>query len=147
MLPNAEHAILEPSRVRDYLLSAAHPVGRFKAAVFIALGYSQEDWQVPAHDILALATTGVAHDGQLSEFGKKYEVSGKLIGPNGRTATFTTVWMVKQEESMPRFITAFPGQTMYKLLDTVALTHDIQASGLRTGDLGAIVKMHGPEAM
>lgn len=36
---------------------------------------------------------------------------------------------------------------MYKLLDTVALTHDISAAGLRKGDLGAIVEVHGPEAM
>lgn len=34
---------------------------------------------------------------------------------------------------------------MYKLLDTVALTHDVPAAGLRRGDLGAIVEMlaHG----
>jgi hypothetical protein len=33
---------------------------------------------------------------------------------------------------------------MFKLLDTVALTHDIPDSGLRRGDLGAIVELHGP---
>lgn len=36
---------------------------------------------------------------------------------------------------------------MYKLLDTVALTHDIPSAGLRRGDLGAIVELAGPEAM
>lgn len=36
---------------------------------------------------------------------------------------------------------------MYKLLDTVALTHDIQVAGLRAGDLGAIVEVHTPDAM
>ena len=36
---------------------------------------------------------------------------------------------------------------MYKLLDTVALTHDIQGADLCTGDLGAIVEMHSPDAM
>jgi hypothetical protein len=34
---------------------------------------------------------------------------------------------------------------MFKLLETVALTHDIPHSGLRRGDLGAIVEMHDPE--
>lgn len=33
-LPNAEQAVVEPAKVRDYLLSSAHPVGRFKAVVF-----------------------------------------------------------------------------------------------------------------
>lgn len=36
---------------------------------------------------------------------------------------------------------------MYKLLDTVALTHDIPAARLRKGDLGAIVEIHDPGAM
>jgi hypothetical protein len=36
---------------------------------------------------------------------------------------------------------------MYALLDTVALTHDIPAAGLRRGDLGAIVEVHAPEGL
>ena len=36
---------------------------------------------------------------------------------------------------------------MFKLLDTVALTHDIPTAGLRRGDLGAIVELHTPSAM
>jgi Domain of unknown function (DUF4926) len=36
---------------------------------------------------------------------------------------------------------------MFKLLDTVALTHDIPAAGLRRGDLGAIVEVLAPDAM
>jgi len=35
---------------------------------------------------------------------------------------------------------------MFKLLDTVALTHDLPPEGLRSGDLGAIVEVHGPDA-
>lgn len=45
MLPYADRAVVEPSKVRDYLLSASHPIGRFKAAVFFALGYAPESWQ------------------------------------------------------------------------------------------------------
>ena len=36
---------------------------------------------------------------------------------------------------------------MYKLFDTVALTHDLPESGLRRGDLGAIVELLAPNAM
>lgn len=31
---------------------------------------------------------------------------------------------------------------MFKLLDSVALTHDIPAAGLRRGDLGAVVEVY-----
>ena len=36
---------------------------------------------------------------------------------------------------------------MFKLLETVALTHDIPAAGLRRGDLGAIVEVLALDAM
>jgi hypothetical protein len=35
---------------------------------------------------------------------------------------------------------------MFKLLDTVALTHDMQEVGLRRGDLGAVVEVHASDA-
>jgi len=37
-LPNAERAVVDPVKVRDYLLSAVHPIGRFKARFFVAMG-------------------------------------------------------------------------------------------------------------
>ena len=45
MLPAAERAHIDPAKVRDYLLSEVHPVGRFKAVVFQALGYTAEAWE------------------------------------------------------------------------------------------------------
>jgi hypothetical protein len=35
---------------------------------------------------------------------------------------------------------------MFKLLDTVVLTRDVTEAGLRRGDLGAIVQVHGANA-
>ena len=35
---------------------------------------------------------------------------------------------------------------MHQLLETVALTHDIPAFGLRRGDVGAVVEVLAPEA-
>ncbi len=36
---------------------------------------------------------------------------------------------------------------MYRMLDTVALTHDIPAARLRRGDLGAIVELLASDAL
>jgi hypothetical protein len=109
MLPAAERAHIDPAKVRNYLLSASHPVGRFKSVVFEALGYRAEEWAVLRDDLLALARTTEAVPGQTSVFGQKYEVSGTLRGPNGREAKFTSVWLVTTDDGAPRFITAFPG--------------------------------------
>jgi hypothetical protein len=43
-VPNWQRAVIDPAKLRDYLLSPVHPVGRFKAAYFSRLGYSQERW-------------------------------------------------------------------------------------------------------
>ena len=109
MLPAADLAYVDPAKIRDYLLSPLHPVGRFKAVVFQALGYEAGRWEQLRDDLLALARTTEAVPGQASAFGQKYEVSGTLHGPNGREAKFTCVWLVPAEGGAPRFITAFPG--------------------------------------
>ena len=107
-LPNAEGATVDPAKIRDYLLSTAHPVGRFKAAFFVSLGYSADRWEVLRDDILTLARTGVAVPGQPSPYGRKFEVDGILIGPSGRSAAVGTVWILRMEDQFPRFVTAFP---------------------------------------
>ena len=109
MLPNAKESVIESSKIRDYLLSPSHPVGRFKSVVFTALGYTQDDWHILRDHLLKLAMTAQAKRGQFSEYGQKYEVSGQLVGPSGRAAYFTTVWLLRSDETAPRFITAYPG--------------------------------------
>jgi hypothetical protein len=42
-LPFAENALVDAEKVRDYLLSPLHPVGRFRAVFFAGLGYTQEN--------------------------------------------------------------------------------------------------------
>ena len=107
-LPNAENAYIEPAKVRDYLLSPAHPVGRFKAAFFVSLGYSQIEWEKLRDDLLALAASGDAVSGEDTGFGRKFEVNGILAAPSGRSAEIRTVWIVANEGAAPRFVTAYP---------------------------------------
>ena len=107
-LPNARGATIDPAKVRDYLLSPSHPIGRFKAAVFVALGYSANDWEVLRDDLLTLARTGSAVAGPPDLHGTKFEVDGILATPSGRAARFRTVWIVRAGEQRPRFVTAYP---------------------------------------
>ena len=105
---NADLAFIDASKVRDYLLSPSHPVGRFKAKFFAALGYTQLDWELLSINLLEIARAGQIAPGQPSGYGQKYEASGTLIGPNGRKARVTTVWVIRPDEQVPRFVTAFP---------------------------------------
>ena len=107
-LPNSERAVIDPVKVRDYLLSETHPVGRFKAAFFVTFGYSIDRWELLRDDLLALARAGRAAVGKPSAFGRTFEVDGILTGPAGRSADVRTVWIVRAMEDAPRFVTAFP---------------------------------------
>lgn len=107
-LPGAQRAVIEAAKIRDYLLSSEHPVGRYKAAFFEALGYTRSDWKQLHDDLLDLCLTKDAVEGHSSPFGQKYEVRGRLDGPVGRGADVVTVWVVLVGEDVPRFVTAFP---------------------------------------
>lgn len=105
----AELAVVDAAKVRDYLLSPEHPVGRFKAEFFARVGYSRNDWQLLAANLRALVASEDATPGDQSPFGDKYEVRGTIVGPTGRDAKVVTVWIILAGESAPRFVTAFPG--------------------------------------
>lgn len=107
-LPAAERAFIDPTKVRDYLLSAEHPIGRFKAAVFRSAGYAREEWEQLHKDLLVLAQTGGVSLGGTTWFGTKYLVRGRLGGLSNRAAHVISVWIVRTAEDFPRFVTAYP---------------------------------------
>jgi len=59
-LPGCDKAVIPNEKVRDYLLSDEHPVARFKAAFFHALGYTRPNWDQLRCDLLVHASEGQA---------------------------------------------------------------------------------------
>jgi hypothetical protein len=108
LLPNATRAVVSDAKVREYLLSSLHPIGRFKAAFFRSLGFSEDDWEQLRDALLAIASMDEAFPGQPSTFGQKFEIRAKLVGPSGREAEIVTVWMVTNGQDFPHFVTAHP---------------------------------------
>jgi hypothetical protein len=106
-LPNYERAILPVEKVRDYLLSDSHPIGRYKAAVFRSLGYESENSEVLVADLRKLLIFDAA-EVHSSEFGAKYAVRGTIRGPNGESGVIVSIWIVRNDEDFPRFVTAYP---------------------------------------
>jgi hypothetical protein len=111
-IPGAELAVVDAEKVRDYLLSPTHPVGKFKAAFFATLGYTQHEWAELQRDLVRTAHSQLAVQGRFSRHGNKYEVSATLTGPSGRSAAVVTVWIVRHGERVPRFVTAYPGEPL-----------------------------------
>ena len=109
-IPNFERAEIPAEKLRDYLLSEAHPVGRFKCRFFSALGYRASEWQVLRDDIRSAVAGSPARVLRKDRYGARYSVSCMLKGPNGESAMVETLWLIRHESDAPTFITAYPGR-------------------------------------
>jgi hypothetical protein len=107
-IPNGEHAIVEDAKVHDYLLAAAHPIGRHKARVFVAVGYRRHEWTRLRDDLLASAATAEARPGPTDEAGQRWIAVDTLRTPSGALLPVRTVWLIPFEGQPPRFLTAYP---------------------------------------
>jgi len=109
-VPNARSALIEDSKLREYLLSPEHPVGRYKARFFRALGYTRDDPERLAADLREILRNEVEDTADI-EFGTKYVVRGHLVSPNGATTTVVTVWIILTGRDIPKLVTAYPGDS------------------------------------
>ena len=108
-LPDAARAVVDEAKIRAYLLSSEHPVGRFKSRVFNAVGYRHDSWHVLQDDLRSLALDIEVSLGAFDEHGRRYVGVGVLIGPSGAPLPIVTVWLIPSEGDPPRLITAYPG--------------------------------------
>jgi uncharacterized protein DUF6883 len=90
------------------LLSRNHPIGRFKAGFFLALGYSSENWRQLEADLRSQHLSRDAAVEERTPYGQKYAIRATLVGPSGRSAEVVSVWVVRTGEDFARFVTAYP---------------------------------------
>jgi hypothetical protein len=107
-LPNAQKAIVDEKKVREYLLSPSHPVGRFKAKFFGSIGFPPEAWSPFLKALQRLAEEGEAVLLDDSEYGRKYSVRGEISGAGARPAEVDSVWIIRAGDDAPRLVTVYP---------------------------------------
>ena len=107
-LPDYDKAIIRSEKLRDYILSGEHPEGMYKAVVFARLGYTRSNWEVLENDIRKQILLLPAIQGDKTKYGQKYTITGTLVGPSGFSITVVSVWIIRKNETMPRFITIYP---------------------------------------
>jgi hypothetical protein len=100
-------AIIPAEKLRDYLLSSAHPIGRYKAVLFQSLGDEQTHWEL-LESALRDSLSADAQEQEVTEYDCKYVIHARLTGPNGKSANFTAVWIIIAGETAARFVTAYP---------------------------------------
>lgn len=107
-VPNCYQSIIEPTKISNYLLSAAHPIGRVKARFFKRFGFREGAPEELNQALLVHVRDNVVARTETSAYGTKYRVDGPLVSPDGRNPLVSTVWMILDGEAIPRFVTAFP---------------------------------------
>jgi hypothetical protein len=109
-LPNSEKAYVPRQKLKDYLLSETHAVGKAKAKYFRSLGYTERNADQLAGDLLKIAKSEGVSQEVASDYGTKYIIDGDLVTPIGTTVRLRTVWVAEPYDERPRFVTAYPGR-------------------------------------
>lgn len=107
-LPNADQALVDPVKLRDYVLSPEHEHGRHKARVFAsALGIGRDDWEYLRDQIADKITSAEVSEIRTGRYGVRYSVAMLIEGLNGETHEVTTGWIIEEEDTAPRLTTAY----------------------------------------
>ncbi|MGM0384274.1 MAG: DUF6883 domain-containing protein [Thermodesulfobacteriota bacterium] len=107
-IPSAEHAYIPSAKLRDYLLSSTHPVGKWKAKVFQRYGFHAGNVEVLKSGLLVIGTSQDIKETIQSRYGLKYVVDGSLQSPLGEALNVRTIWIVDTGKRAPRFVTVYP---------------------------------------
>ncbi|MGD0799948.1 MAG: DUF6883 domain-containing protein [Terracidiphilus sp.] len=106
-LPNAEAAIVEMEKLRDYCLSSAHPRGRHKARVFQSLlGMTAAHAEELRAALIDATLNEEATIGASDPYGTRYIIDFTLRR-SGRAARIRSCWIVLTDEDAVRFVTCY----------------------------------------
>jgi hypothetical protein len=147
-IPNADRGVIESAKVHGYLLSRSHPVGRFKAAFFLALGYSADGWRQLQADLRSQHLSQDAVLEERTQYGQKYAIraTGRALGTlGGRDQRLDRA----HGRGLPavRHRVSGGSEMTFQLLDTIVLDRDLPDHGLCRGDLGAVVEVYEPDGL
>ena len=107
-VPEAEHAVVDIRKLRDYCLNSTHEHGKHKARLFVAmLGITASDAQELRSVLLEAVKTNDAQLGRRDAYGQRYNVDFELVR-QGRRATVRSAWIIEHNSDAPRLTTCFP---------------------------------------
>lgn len=106
-LPHSDQAIIDIAKIEDYGLNPSHPRGRHKARVFReALGLERSDAGWLRDALLEGVRSNEASKLSVDAWGTRWAVD-VTVTRQGRSAVVRTIWMVRNDEALPRLITCW----------------------------------------
>jgi hypothetical protein len=108
ILRNADRAVIDERKVRDYLLNPLHARGGHKARMFAAaLGYRRFDHARLIKHIREGILTHEALRIDAVPYGERFRVEIPIVGSGG-SAVVRTLWIIRTGEDVPRLTSAYP---------------------------------------
>lgn len=106
-VPNADRAVVDIRKLRDYSLNPTHRTGRHKARVFAAvLGMTADDAEALRDVLLKAVREQDAELGLKDDYGQRYQVDLPLEW-RGRRAIVRSAWIIEPGVPYPRLTSCY----------------------------------------
>lgn len=97
LIPNAENAVVDIRKLRDYCLNPEHDEGKHKARLFSSiLGMRADDAEELRQILLEVIKTQEARLGRRDQFGQRYTLDFRLEWQD-RNATVRSGWIIEHD--------------------------------------------------
>ncbi len=108
LIPNAEKAVVDIRKLRDYCLNPEHDDGKHKARLFSSiLGMTADNAEELRQILLEFIQSHDARLGRQDEFGQRYTLDFTIEWQN-RSATLRGGWIIENDAEIPRLTTCYP---------------------------------------
>lgn len=106
-LPNADRAVVDLRKLRDYCLNPVHPRGRHKAKIFVSiLGMTAGNAEELRDALLSAVGEAEAIPTEKDQYGQRYVVDYMVSGPKSQ-AMVRSIWIVRSGEDFARLISCY----------------------------------------
>ena len=108
LIPNANNAIVDIRKLRDYCLNLEHDDGKHKARLFSSiLGMKAENAEELKLILLEMIKTHESKLGRSDRFGQRYTVDFEITWQN-RNATLRSGWIIEHGSNIPKLTSCYP---------------------------------------
>ncbi|MBD2654838.1 MULTISPECIES: DUF6883 domain-containing protein [Synechocystis] len=108
LLPNAQKAVVDIRKLRDYCLNLEHEDGKHKARLFLSnFGITDDDAEELRQILLAVVQSNEVKLGRKDAFGQRYTLDFDIEWQN-RSGTLRSAWIIEHGSEVPRLTTCYP---------------------------------------
>jgi len=107
-IPNAERALIDIRKLRDYCLDSEHDEGKYKARLFSAAFNMQAQHANELREILLqVVQSSDAVLGRRDGYGQRYVIDF-MMEWRGKRAMVRSGWIIEHDSDTPRLTTCYP---------------------------------------